>query len=40
MEITSFGKMATVGDYIQPNLDMPPIGQIYDYQGNPGRIIG
>ena len=39
MEIDSFGENATVGDYIAPELDMPPMGQIFDYQGNPGPKI-
>ena len=34
MEIYSSGKNATVGDYIAPELNMPPMGQIFDYQGN------
>lgn len=39
LEIYSSGKNSVVGDYITPDLDMPPLGQIYDYQGNPGPIV-
>jgi hypothetical protein len=39
MLIYSSGENSTVGDYIRPELDMPPIGYIYNNQGIAVRMV-